>query len=141
MTPTAARMPVLGAQIVDAAVGREDPRIADEDVETAEALDCPHDHRRDLVVLADIRQHGLDRAARRGKAGNGRFQRGRAHVAEHEVSGGLAGDVLGHGGTQCPARADDRHDPLHCRHTNKYPPSTLSTVPVMKAEASEARNW
>jgi hypothetical protein len=27
------------------------------------------------------------------------------------------------------------------RHTSRYPPSTLSTVPVTKAEASEARNW
>ncbi len=122
-------------------LGERIARVADQDVEAAEALDRPRDHGLDLVVVADVRQHRLDRAARRGHAGDGRVQRRRAHVAEHQVGGRLAGDLLGHGGTERPARADDRHDPLRRRHTNKYPPSTLSTVPVMKAEASEARNW
>ena len=104
---------------------------------------APRHHGFDLVVVADVRQHRLDRTGtvHRPEAGDRGVQRGRAHVAEHEVGGGLAGELLCHGGTECPARADDCHDPLRRRHTNKYPPSTLSTVPVMKAAASEARNW
>ena len=77
----------------------------------------------------------------RGEAGDGRLERRRADVAQHEVGGGLAGELLRHGAAERAARADDRHDPPRRRHTSKYPPSTLSTVPVMKAEASEARNW
>ena len=86
------------------------------------------------IVSTEPRRHGAE-AGRRG------VERGGAHVAQHEIGGGLAGELLRHGGTEGPAGADDRHDPLRRRHTNKYPPSTLSTVPVMKAEASEARNW
>ena len=44
-----------------------------------------------------------------------------------------------------PVHVRPHHRPrvLHLvrRHTRRYPPSTLSTVPVTKAAASEARNW
>ena len=73
-------------------------------------------------------------------AGDRRVERRRAHVAEDEVGVGLAGELPRQRATERAARADDCHDPSRRRHTSKYPPSTLSTVPVMKAEASEARN-
>ena len=40
-----------------------------------------------------------------------------------------------------PPAPGDRHDPSCRGHTSRYPPSTLSTVPVTNAEASETRNW
>ena len=149
MTPTAARMPLTAprtltrkarsqssvVQVVDAAVRREHAGVADEDVEPAEALDRPRDHRLDLVVVADVGQHRLDRsrpcAARPATVAS---SDGCADVAQHEVGVGLAGELLRHGGTERPARAGDRHDPSRRRHTSRYPPSTLSTVPVMKAD-------
>ena len=51
----------------------------------------------------------------------------------------VGGEVRGQSGAECAAGSGNRHDPT--RHTSRYPPSTLRTAPVTKAEASDARNW
>ena len=70
-------LPVLGRQVVDAAVGGEDAGVADEDVEPAEALDRLRDHGLDLRGVADVRQRCVDGAVHVGQAVDGRLQRRR----------------------------------------------------------------
>ena len=144
-------LPVLGRQVVDAAIRREHPGVADQHVEAAEAL---HRQRRPRPRPARSRSRppAPSRPPRRvGRPRDGRLERRRADVAQHQIGVGLAGELAGQRRAEGSARSGDRDDRLaqSCigprqmfhGHTSRYPPSTLSTVPVTKAEASEARNW
>ena len=67
-------------------------------------------------------------------------ERGRADVAQHDIGVGLAGELTRELGAERAARTGD-HDDASATHTSRYPPSTFNTVPVTKADASDARNW
>ena len=138
-------LPVLGGQVVDAAVGRQHAGVADQHVEAAEALDRPRDHGLDLGEVAHVGQQRLDRPPRR--------RRGRPTVASSDgaltslstrsVPGSPASrrDTAAPSAPPAPSDGDDPSRFGLGGHTSRYPPSTLSTVPVTNAEASEARNW
>ena len=138
-------LPVLGLQVVDATVRRQHPGVADQHVEATEPADGQVDHRRHLIEVAHVGQRGLDRAAGGvGQAGGRGLEGRRAEVAQHEVGVGLSGEPGGQRGAERAACARDHHDPTCCcsgAHTSRYPPSTVTTVPVTNADASEARNW
>ena len=104
-------LPVLGGQVVDATVRREHAGVADQHVEAAEALDRQRDHGFDLVEVAHVGEHRLDRAVGCREAGDGRLERRRADVAQHEIGGGLAGELVRHRRAERAARARDRDDP------------------------------
>ncbi len=104
----------------------------------AEALDGARDHRLDLGEVTDVGEDRLDSHADLRDAGNGCFERGCADIAQDEVGVGLGRKLLRHRGAERATRAGDRDD-SSC-HASKYPPSTLSTVPVTNADASDARN-
>ncbi len=134
-------LPVLGGEVVDAAVGREHAGVADQGVEPAEALDGPGDDGLDLVGVARRRP-----AASRPRPSTPRARPPTvassdacADVAQHHVGVGLAGEVAGERGAERAAGPGDGDD--SSGHTSRYPPSTLRTAPVTNAEASDARNW
>src|SRR5689334_17813132 len=74
----------------------------------------------------------------RGQTLHAAVERGITHVAENDVGLRLTRELRGERATERAARTGDHHDPVH---TNRYPPSTVNTVPVTNAEASETRNW
>ena len=80
-----------------------------------------------------------------GRPVDGGVERAGVDVAEYGVGVGLAGQASGDGRTECSTGAEHDDDAsMVCAvvgHTSRYPPSTLSTVPVTNAEASDARNW
>ena len=55
-----------------------------------------------------------DPPARR-QPGHGRLERRRADVAQHEIGGGLAGQLVRHRGAERAARSGDGHHPSRCR--------------------------
>ena len=67
-------LPVLGRQVVDAAVRSEHARVADEHVEPAEALHRQGDDRFHVGNLADIREHRFDCAPRLCQSVHGRLK-------------------------------------------------------------------
>ena len=90
-------LPVLGRQVVDAAVRREHAGVADQDVEPAEALDRQRHHRLDLGEVADVGQH--------------RRHRGRVRLRGPPTVAGqrLLGHVAQRRG-RCPASPASRRD-------------------------------
>ena len=84
MTGTAARMPLTAprtltrnarsqssvARLWMRPFGESTPALLIEHVEPAEALDRPGDDRLDLVDVADVGEHRLDRAVAVGQAGD-----------------------------------------------------------------------
>ena len=135
-----AAVPVLGGQVVDAAVGCEHAGVADEHVETTEALDGVRDDRFHLVDLAHVGEHRFDRrVARASCAIVAASAASLTSLNTRSVSASPARRAL-IALAERPTRAGDRNDPS-LAHTSKYPPSTVSTVPVTKAAASDARNW
>ena len=136
-------LPVLGRQVVDATVRREHPGVADQHVEAAEALDRQGDDGFDLRDVAHVGQHRLDRAAmlRQAVRRSRRATASLTSLSTTSVSGSPA-KLLRQRGAERPARAGDRDRRVgRVAHTSRYPPSTLSTVPVTNADASDARNW
>ena len=95
------------------------------------------------VELADVGEQRLDRAAA-ARAGRRRVASSDASLTSlstTSVSGSPAKRARERGAERA-ARAGDRDDTRSTRaHTSRYPPSTLSTVPVTNADASDARNW
>ena len=67
-------LPILGREVVDATVRREHPRVADQHVEPAEALDRPGDDGFDVCEVTDVGEQGLDLAAPRRQSVHGRFE-------------------------------------------------------------------
>ena len=107
-----------------------------------EALDRHGDHRFDLGEVAHVRERRLDRPRRcAGSPATVASSDGAlTSLSTRSVAGSLANwcDSAAPSAPPAPVIATTRRGR---RHTSKYPPSTLSTVPVMNADASEARNW
>ena len=120
--------------------GREHARVADQHVEPAEALLRERDDRFDVGDLADVGQQRLDRASALGQAVDGGFERRRrsrrsarrrCRARPRSCSASAAPSV-----PPAPVITTTRL----AAHASRYPPSTLSTVPVTNADASDARN-
>ena len=121
--------------------GDEHAGVADQHVEAAEALDGPGDDGLDLGEVADVgQQRSRPAPARRGRPATVASSDGAlTSLSTRSVSGSPA-KWAESARAERAARAGDDDDPS-ARHTSRYPPSTVSTVPVTNAEASEARNW
>ena len=161
MTATAARMPltapstltaegalpVLGRQVVDAAVRRQHAGVAHQDVEPAEALDGQRHHRLDLrgsLHVGEQRRHRRTRVSAE-PATVAASDASDTSLSTRAVPGSLARRraTAAPSAPPAPVMATTRtcsHARAR-RHTRRYPPSTVSTAPVTKAAASEARNW
>ena len=93
-------------------LGDEHAGVADQHVEPAEALDGAGDDRLDLVEVADVGEHRLDAPRASGEAATVASSDGVAHVAQHEVGVGLAGEVRAReGGAERAAGSGDDDDP------------------------------
>ena len=134
-------LPLLGGEVVDPTVRREDAGVADQHVEAAKAVDGLRDHRLDLGEFAHVGQGRRHRPVGWGETGHGLLERRRADIAQQEIGRGLTGQPVRHCRTEGASGSGDRDDPSGRCHISKYPPSTLSTVPVMNADASETKNW
>ena len=116
---------------MDPSVRCEHTGIADEHIEACEPLDRPGHHGLDLVEVTHVGQHGLDRAVFPARPATVASREGAlTSLTIRSVAGSLP-SCRAMAETERPARTDDRHHPSRRCHTNKYPPSTLSTVPVM----------
>ena len=103
-------LPILGREVVDAAVRGEHAGVADQHVEPAEALHGARDDGFDLGDLTHVGRHRLDCAARLRQAVHGRRERSRADVAQHDIRVGLARELARQRGAERSPRAGDRDD-------------------------------
>jgi hypothetical protein len=118
---------------VDAPVRREDAGVADEHVDTAEALHGAVEHGLHLGFVGDVGEHRLDGSGMVGEAGHRGIERCLAEVAEDEIGVRLARHLARDRRAERATGAVDDDDAPRgcgcCGHTSRYPPSTLSTVP------------
>ena len=120
-------LPVLGREVVDAAVRGEHAGVADQHVEAAEALDGERRPRTRPGRSRSRRRAPSRPAPSAGReAGDGRVERRCAHVAQHEVGGGLARELLGQRRAERAARTGDGDDPS--------PPASYEQVAAVDVE-------
>ena len=86
-------LPILGRQVVDAAVRSEHTGVADQHVEPAEALDRQADDGFDLRDLAHVGEQRLDRATMLRQAVDGGIERRCTDVAQHDIGVGFAREL------------------------------------------------
>ena len=125
---------------MDATVRSEHAGVADQHVEPAEALDRDIHDRFDVSDLPDIGQQRLDRAWRSGKPFTVASSSGAlTSLSTTSVSGSPANRARQRRAER-PTRTRDRDNAvLLISHTSRYPPSTLSTVPVTNTDGTRRR--
>ena len=95
---------------MDATVRRQHAGVADQYVEPTETLDRQGRDGFHLLDLTDVGQERLDRAPALGKRGDGRLERRRTHVAQHDVGVDFPGEPRRQCGAEGAPSAGDDND-------------------------------